>query len=85
MEQLADKLLEIFALFDLASAVNIPLGKDDWTRVEIIDPAEAAALSLALSFFLQQKGNRAQRRHRQKIPKLISLLPAKESCHGRNL
>jgi hypothetical protein len=63
----------------------IPQGKDDWTIMETMNLSEAAALSLALSFFLRQTGNRAERLQPPKIQKLISVTSAKESCYDRTL
>jgi hypothetical protein len=80
--QVADTLHQIVALFQLAQPMTIPRGEDDWLTT-IINLSEAAALTMALSFFLRQTGNRAERLHPPKIQKLISVTPAKESCYGR--
>jgi hypothetical protein len=71
MEQAADTLHQIVSLFHLTQPMTIPRGEDDWALVETIDLSEAAALSLALSFFLRQTGNRAERLHPPKFPNLI--------------
>ena len=85
MIQAGEPLEQIVSLFHLTQAMNIPQGDDDWTIVETINLSEAAALSLAMSFFLRQTGNRAERLQQPKIQKLISITPAKESCYGRTL
>jgi hypothetical protein len=65
--------------------MTIPQGEDDWTIMETMNLSEAATLSLALSFFLRQTGNRAERLYPPKTQKLISVTSAKESCDGRSL
>jgi hypothetical protein len=84
MEPAADTLHQIVSLFHLTQPMTIPRGEDDWTIMETMHLSEAAALSLALSFFLRQTGNRAERLHPPKIQKLISVTSAKESCDGRS-
>ena len=69
--QVADNLDQIMSLFNLTQSLTIPRGEDDWVTVEIVNLSEAAALSLALSFFLRQMGNRAKRLHSPKNQKLI--------------
>jgi hypothetical protein len=84
MEPATDTLHQIVSLFHLTQPMTIPQGEDDWTIMEMMNLSEAAALSLALSFFLCQTGNRAERLQPLKIQKLISVKPAKESCDGRS-
>ena len=74
---------QIVSLFHLTQPTTIPQGEADWTIMETMNLSEAAALSLAQSFFLRQTGNRAERLHPPEIQKLISVTPAKESCYGR--
>jgi hypothetical protein len=65
--------------------MTIPRGGDDWATVQIINLSEAAALGLALNFFLGGTGNRADRLHLAKKQKFISVMPTKENCYGRGL
>ncbi len=79
IEPVADNLRQIVSLFHLTQPMTIPRGEDDWAIVETINLSEAAALSLALSFFLRQRSNRAERLHQPKDPDLVSVAPTKES------
>ena len=79
IEQVADTLHQIVSLFHLTQPMTIPRGEDDWALVETIDLSEAAALSLALSFFLRQTGNRAERLHPPRFQNLISVTLTKEN------
>ena len=79
MEQAADTLHQIVSLFHLTQPMQIPQGKDDWAIMETMNLSEAAALSLALRFFLRQTGNRAERLHPPKFQNLISIMLTKEN------
>jgi hypothetical protein len=79
IEQVADTLHQIVSLFHLTQTLTIPRGEDDWVTVKIINLSEAAALSLALSFFLRQVGNRSKRLHPPRFQNLISVTLTKEN------
>jgi hypothetical protein len=71
--QVANTMDQIVSLFHPTQPITIPRGEASWVVVEAIDLSEAAALCLALSFFLRQTGNRAGRRHQAKKPDLLSV------------
>jgi hypothetical protein len=78
-EQIADNLRQIVSLFHLTQPIPIPRRDGDWAVMQTIDLSEAAALSLALSFFLCQTGNRAEQLHPPKFRNLISVTLTKEN------
>lgn len=70
IEQVADNMQQIVALFHPTQILTIPQSGDNWIDVEAVDLSEAAALCLALSLFLRQVGNRAEQLKQSKYQRI---------------
>jgi hypothetical protein len=80
-EQVADTLQQIVSLFQLTKPLAIPQMEGNWIIMDVFDLAEAAALTLAISFFLRRLGNRAEQLHQPKKSDLLLIRFEKENYH----